>query len=835
MERVTFYNKRMLCYTEVADFTDYQGIGSDPMYRRYDSVYSVVKNNIDEKYQSLLAASYYDYEEGVIRWYVDEWTDTPVCFTELKDSEKEKYAQIKEETLLHYKQKIEQLNAEEFAILSGALKHINDEFIYCYDNKITVVAWGMRPDTSKHLVSGSWIKGLKIEEKFTITFDAGSYGKLTQPIGKVINRKKGYKLTSKDIPDIDADEGFLFAGWSPEVLGLEVVEDCVITALYDEVQGSSISQPIESDVIFIDEDEPDSDEYEPEDNKIFTPQHEEKVPWYKRAWLWLTGSGCLKWILWAILFVLLLLLLSHLFRGCGGSDHSDRDRFGDRVLDDDTFAPIERIYGDDGLERDNNGTIGSIIDEEGNLPGRGVVAPIIGEGGEAPVVINNEDAPDVIGNRLNIFFENEDSDLNQWAIDFKSVYPSEDYQIIGYDENVRLIQIQIPESQRNRVREEINAKIPNHEFFVFDESIMILNGTISENQNSSNNGWHLRATNVRSAWGITKGTPEVVVAIVDDGIDFKHKMLEGRFYKAYNVFTQNRTLGLGEGHGTHVAGLAVGSEEFYEQGAAGVAPKCRIMPIQVFDNGISTFSSIASGIMYAIHNGADVVNVSIGPSFVGMDLLPISAQQIIAENLFKNEERVFRHIIKTANSKNVILVFAAGNDNIMAAVLPGLRDAEKSVNVAAVTLDFTASDFTNYSIGTNISAPGVNIYSSYPNNSFEVSDGTSMAAPIVSGAIALMRSIKPDLTVEQAIGVLQITGREIKEFVPPMLLIDKALEAVKEGSIFGSPIFSDTNETSPVEDNLSDDYNLLDNMLEQLRAQRDAIDKKIKELEQKMQ
>jgi subtilisin family serine protease len=950
MERATFYNKRMLCYTEDTDFTDYQGIGSDPMYRRYDSVFSVVRNNIDERYQSLLAGSYY--EDGVISWYVDEWTDTPVCFTEQEGSEKVKYVQIKEETLLHYQQKMQQMNAEDFAILSGALKYINDEFIYCYDNKITLVAWGMRPDTSKHLVSGSWIKGLKIEEKCKITFDAGTHGKLAMPIGKVINRKKGYKLISKDIPDIVSDEGYSFAGWSPVALGYEVVEDCVIAALYNEEQrppiqeetnpiiqeetvkvyfdannrgtldgvdsiecikghvlqpseiptvhanrefsfsrwSPNISQPILADTIFIAEYEQDQICYKFDagnngiikgksefskplgtalkheeipivtpskgfrftgwdtsplgvlnSDKTFTAQYERTKPWYRRLWLWLTGSGCLKWLLWALLFILLVLLLSYLLRGCGGIDLHDRDRFGAPIFDDHTVVPIGKIHGEDGVERDNNGTIGSIIDDDGNLPQQGVVAPIIGDGGEEPIIIHNQGAPDVIGNRLNIYFDNEDADLNQWANDFKKVYPTDEYQIIGYDENVRMIQLQIPESQRNKIREEINAKIPNQEFFVVDESIMTLHGSVSKYQNDSDNGWHLKATNVKQAWNITRGTPEVIVAIVDDGIDFNHKMLQGRFYKAYNVFTRNRTLGIGEGHGTHVAGLAVGSEEYYDNGAAGVAPRCKIMPIQVFDNGICTFSSITSGIMYAIHNGADVINVSIAPSFQGLDQIPLSEQQKIAEGYFKNEERVYRHIIQTANRKNVILVFAAGNDNIMAAILPERRVVEKSVNVAAVTPDFTASDFTNYSVGTNISAPGVNIYSSYPNNSFKVFEGTSMAAPIVSGAIALMRSIKSDLTVEQAIGVLQQTGRNTDKYIPSMILIDKALEAVKNGNIPDSPISSISNETRdtvyPVDnstDDNPDNYSALESMLEQLKAQRSAIDEQIKEIEQKL-
>lgn len=95
----------------------------------------------------------------------------------------------------------------------------------------------------------------------------------------------------------------------------------------------------------------------------------------------------------------------------------------------------------------------------------------------------------------------------------------------------------------------------------------------------------------------------------------------------------------GQGHGTHVAGLAVGSTEFYSEGAAGVAPNCKIMPVQVFDNGMCTFSSLASGIMYAIHNGANIVNISIGPSFQGLSQLPIEEQIKVAQQYFKNEEK----------------------------------------------------------------------------------------------------------------------------------------------------------------------------------------------------
>ena len=115
MMKVTFYNKRLLCYIDDTDFTDYQGIGADPMYLRYDSVYSIVQNHIAEEYRDFLARPFY--EDGLIYWYVAEWIETPVQLSELNGSKKEHYKQIKEETLKQYNKALSQLNAEEHNIL----------------------------------------------------------------------------------------------------------------------------------------------------------------------------------------------------------------------------------------------------------------------------------------------------------------------------------------------------------------------------------------------------------------------------------------------------------------------------------------------------------------------------------------------------------------------------------------------------------------------------------------------------------------------------------------------------------------------------------------------
>ncbi len=942
MTKATFYNKRLLCHIDDTDFTDYQGIGSDPMYLRYDSVYSIVQNYVSEEYRDFLARPYY--EDGLIYWYVAEWTDAPVSLSDLHGSMKDHYEQIKKTTLEQYNNALSRLNTEERNILSAALKYVNDDFIYCYDDKVVLIAWGMRPDTKKHKVLGQWVKGLKNEEKCTITFDSGSHGKIKGHFGKSLHREKGICLTAKDVPEIIPNDGYAFKGWSPDPIGYEVAGNEIFTARYEKTsepepdeqivitfecgelgyiegnasicinKGETISKnmipnalpiegyrfvgwypvvtssPLYCDTTYIARFEretvqchfvagehgnisgisiltkPKGTTLSQSEIPVITPkkgykftgwnqpinctlnkdcvfnaQYVQILPWHKRLWLWFTGNGCLKWLLWSILGFLALLLLLFLLRGCNScSSEYHKDIYGNEVLDNDTVAHVETIRIANGVVKDKNGEIRNIY-EDGHLPGGTVIAPIVGDEGAEPPVVGNQGTPDIIANRLNIYFDDDNPDLDKWAQEFKKQYPADQYQIIGCDRNVPLIQIMIPESERDKIREELPELIKSPAFFVVDESIIQLQGTVSSPQNDNLRGWHLKAIHAQEGWTISKGNPDIVIAIVDDGIDVTHPMFSGRFYKGYNVFTQNRTLSYGEGHGTHVAGIAAGSLQYLSSdGVAGIAPNCKIMPVQVFDNGLCTFSSLASGIMYAIHNGANVVNVSIGPSFSGLDQLPLEDQQKIAKSYFKNEERVFRHIIKVANDKNIIIVFAAGNDNVMTAVLPNCRETQNTINVSAVTPNLKASDFTNYSIGSNISAPGVSIYSSFPKSGFAMLDGTSMAAPIISGAAALALSINPDIKVEQIIGTMQKTGQKIDRYVPSMLVLDKFLIAVRNGDITDKPSPENvgnesqhSNETSEQQTN-DDGYNAIKEMIEQLKAQRDAIDKKINELEQEI-
>lgn len=819
----TFFGKRKLCYTDVVDYTDFQGIGRDPLYMRYDSVYSVIKTAVPPEYRHFLAVPQYIDDEDQICWHIDEWKDYPIKLTELSESERTRYEAIKNDTIRQYRNAAANLDGESLQILASAIRYIDDNRIYCADGKVYLVAWGMTPDTTKHNVSGSIIHEYDEQKKYKITFDVGEHGTLNLKIDKQLTRVDGAILTEDDIPEVIANEGWSFAGWTPNPIRHIVKDNAIFSANYNKVEKSEEEPPVIIPPI-----EPEEPEFfncafdagehgkldgvgyfsKPAGSKIetseipriradknyeftgwspspyncivnedkrFVAQYKENIPWYRRWWLWLTGlfagKGCLKWLLWLLLAILLCWLLSWLLRGCVGCTGHHTPVNG--------IVPVDTITRSDGRVIDDNGHVRPITGNDGTLPDDNtIVAPIMGEDGTYPHIVEQPGAPSIMGDRLFLFMEDENGDIESLARDYKKAYPGDEYGIIGYDKEVKLLVIQVPENERDQIRRTINNQLPNHKFIVFDEEVYELNGHVSSYIEDA--GWHLSAIHLKQGWAITKGLSDIRVAIVDDGIQADHPMFNGRIVDAYNVFTQNNTLSIGQGHGTHTAGLAVGSADYYNKGASGVAPNCKLMPIQVFDNGKCPLSAMVAGVMYALHHDADVVNISIAPSFKGLNVLPVTQQDQIAKTQFHNVAALWARVSKLAAKKKSILVFAAGNDDILTSIPPENRN-ESSIVVTAVDKRLYPTVFTNYGPCSDISAPGNGIYSSYPSSTFQSCDGTSMSAPIVSGTIALMKSLKKDLTVEQARNVLYSTGADVYGWIPPMVLVDKALEATQNG------------------------------------------------------
>lgn len=420
-------------------------------------------------------------------------------------------------------------------------------------------------------------------------------------------------------------------------------------------------------------------------------------------------------------------------------------------------------------------TIGDSLPSDYNE--KPVMAPISG----VKVVQNPEDsiAPQIVANRLSIFFEDDETDLNAFAKDFKKLYPKDEYKIISYNDLLKTIEIQVPEDVLDVIRKGLETQMPDYQFIVTVESIY---SQEQANGKCSDAGWHIDAINLREAWKTTKGSRKVVVAVVDDGFDVNHELLKGRVISPYNIFTANgnvycnSTNGM---HGTHVAGIAVGADTHINDGVTGVAPDCLLMPVQVFDGERTTTFALATGILYAVASGADVINMSAGPSYAGCGDVPLDFQREFSKRCQKDEERLWKMVLSKAKKKNCIVVFSAGNDHVLSCLPPQNRTGEAIV-VCASEKGNKATAFSNYADASTISAPGLDIYSSVPGNKYSCLDGTSMAAPVVSGIVALMKSHKPDITVSQVISALQESGVEQSGNIPNMVQADKALEYLSD-------------------------------------------------------
>ncbi len=829
----TFFGKRQICYTDVTDFTDYQGIGLDPLYKRYESVMSIVKRVVPADYQHFLATPEYDENEDQIAWHINDWIETPQRLTELSGEKRAKYELIKAQTVKAYRESAMNLEGEDLQIYANAIKYINDDCIFCADGKVFLVAWGMTPDLMKHKVTGSVIHVEDVVARHTLTFNVGEHGQLAYKLDHTKLKEAGAVLTADDLPEIVADEGWEFTSWTPNPVGMTVNADMSFTAQYKEEElpppippAAPVPPPFEEE-----EEQPKfftctfdagdhgmlagnpqiqkamgtalSGEEIPlitpqrgwkfigwdiapiglivNGNQLFTAMYEQDLPWYKRLWseiaAFFASHKFLKWLLWALLALLILFLVCFFLRSC----------FFEREING--VVPLKTVTMPDGSVNDDNGVIKNIGGKHGKLPKDDfVAAPAHNKDGSLVPIVKRPGVPNAIGNRLLLFLTDEKDNVDDLAKDFKKAYPGEDYWIIGYDRNVKFLVVQMPEKERDDMRKAINAKMPNHKFLAFDEEIYETRGTTSQASAPAGEapGWHLNAIHAQQGWQITKGSPDVKIAIVDDGIDPAHPMFKDRITDAFNVYRKDNHLSQGEGHGTHTAGLAAGSADFLgSQGVAGVAPECKIMPVQVFDNKECPLSALVEGVMYAIHQKADVINVSIGPSYQGLNALPVETQALIAATQFQNVQQLWQRVCNLADNQKSIVVFAAGNDDIITSVPPANRIVQ-ALAVTAVDHNLYPTDFTDYGPCSDISAPGRNITSAYPGGTYKSMDGTSMAAPIVSGAVALMKSVKKDLTVVQARNVLFRTGADVYGWVPPMVLLDRALQGVMSGN-FNTP------------------------------------------------
>jgi subtilisin family serine protease len=260
--------------------------------------------------------------------------------------------------------------------------------------------------------------------------------------------------------------------------------------------------------------------------------------------------------------------------------------------------------------------------------------------------------------------------------------------------------------------------------------------------------WWLEEIHAPAGWNISTGTETVVVAVIDSGVSPTHPDLVGRLVPGYNAVDGGTDTADVDGHGTHVAGI-IAAQGANGVGTAGVAMDVRIMPIRVVDSaGEIDVADEIEAIYWAVDNGADVINLSLG-----------SDEYIQSE----------RDAVTYAWQHGVVVVASAGNT---VADLSYPANYDEAIAVGSLKSDGYPSSFTSRVTRVDIAAPGEWIYSpgwdefygDYWSDRF-YSDyspvtGTSFSTAIVSGAAALLKSVGPGFGVEDVRSMLKNTASD---------------------------------------------------------------------------
>ncbi|MGE5701384.1 MAG: S8 family peptidase [Clostridia bacterium] len=250
--------------------------------------------------------------------------------------------------------------------------------------------------------------------------------------------------------------------------------------------------------------------------------------------------------------------------------------------------------------------------------------------------------------------------------------------------------------------------------------------------------WNLPMIGMEKSWDISQGSSNVIVAVVDTGVDLDHPEFKGKLVKGYNFIDNSNVPMDDNGHGTHVSGV-IAARTNNKTGIAGMSWNSKIMPIKAIgSDGSGSAFDIAQGIYWATDHGADVINLSVGNY---------------------TSSAALKEACKYAFDHNVVLVAASGND---ASSQPSYPAAYKEVmSVAAVDHRKKQADFSNYGDYVDVAAPGVDIASTYISSDYAALSGTSMACPHVTALASLIRSVQPGMKNTEVIKLIQRTAVDL--------------------------------------------------------------------------
>lgn len=255
-----------------------------------------------------------------------------------------------------------------------------------------------------------------------------------------------------------------------------------------------------------------------------------------------------------------------------------------------------------------------------------------------------------------------------------------------------------------------------------------------------NKQWALNYLNIPKVWNKIEPTNKtIIVAVIDTGIETQHEDLKNKIHPdGYNFILDNNEIYDLHGHGTNISGV-IAAEANNLKGITGITGllDIQILPLQVSQDGSIKLSDFIKAINYAIDKDVDIINASFSSS---------------------NYSEILNQVIQDAINQGIIFVAGSGNNGYNNYHYPASYD--NVISVGSIGKDENVSYFSNYNDKVDIVAPGEKIYTTTINNSYVYKGGTSLSTSIVSGVIAIMKSINPSLTQQEIYDILITTAND---------------------------------------------------------------------------
>ncbi len=360
------------------------------------------------------------------------------------------------------------------------------------------------------------------------------------------------------------------------------------------------------------------------------------------------------------------------------------------------------------------------------------------------VIIDTISRRKIVSDLVNIAIKDTVYQTHLFVKDFAKQFDTVQYRIRYIDSTINYVQVKVKEQERMAFKQQVKQQLSKYPLLVWDEALF------DKEVAPDANDHYWRMENLYPIRSLDAS--HLKVAVIDNGFDLKHLSIANKWIKPYNATDNSQEVSPSTiNHGTAVASLILGNQF---QDIHGMIPSCKLIPIKVADaNGFMTSTYIVKGLLYAVKNHADVVNISLGANLEGLEGTPEAFQKAYIENEGKDEEAFWKELFQYAEQNKTVVVLAAGNDNVLTGFDPFQR-SEITIKVGAVNKNNQKADFSNYGAYTTLYAPGEDLKVALAGGGTEVTQGTSFAAPIVSAFLIALRTKYPQLSAKELIAQL---------------------------------------------------------------------------------